>query len=724
MNKEIRYFILLWLILIKNNATGQNLVVNFDINDFEITITDSVVNIQTDSLRYYYAENESMPSLPYIIDEISVPYTTSTLNYNVTIQKIPLYDNVYIKQNSRLYCSNDTLYITPEIARTSMTTAVEYLSLAKIAQQAFARFQISPFLYDYTEKKLYFVFSVTISIYDLIYNASKPSNRFPEGSITDSRDSVDYLIITSEDLIEEFKPLCLWKKQKGLKTKIISVEDIYEQYAGSGISKQLKIKQCLYDHYDLGLKWVLLGGDSNIIPIIMCPNRSRSNNPIELITTDLYYACFDDRLDWDANKNGFYGEFGDSADINADICLARLPVRDSSDVVSIVNKILRYEINPDKFNYFDKMLFAGSNPSNEIIENGFNASYEKSKIIHSQISEKWNGDFSFFFDTENSFDYNNEYHLNPSNLIDQINRGYHFFQFIGHGNNTFWKLENNSVYNVNNALMQTNINSSIMTIHSCFTNAFDQEITCLSEALIKNPRGGCVAYWGPTNSLYENFDNSLGQSSRYFAMFYQYLFSGKTMYKSYSLGDITTMVKNDHITHSFYNSYLKHNFLSLNLLGDPEMTIYTECPQNFNASVIIEDSIIHVNCGSVNNCTITMIGVSDSSHVREVKVGSAIDFLMPNEPIIITITKHNYIPFIVNIAESNIYLQNQKYYSPVQFTTNGNIYLGENVIPEVNSGILVADSCSYVEFSSPGKIVFDKGSVCKKGSSITINLNP
>ena len=71
-------------------------------------------------------------------------------------------------------------------------------------------------------------------------------------------DSIDYLLITNGDLSAGFEPLLEWKTRKGLKTAMITVDEISENYEGASI--QLKIKQCLFDYYtNHGLKWVLLG---------------------------------------------------------------------------------------------------------------------------------------------------------------------------------------------------------------------------------------------------------------------------------------------------------------------------------------------------------------------------------------------------------------------------------------------------------------------------------
>ncbi|MDE6410270.1 MAG: hypothetical protein K2K81_08560 [Muribaculaceae bacterium] len=62
-----------------------------------------------------------------------------------------------------------------------------------------------------------------------------------------------------------------------------------------------------------------------------------------MIPTDLYYACFDEQFDWDANKNGILGELDDNISVEPNIIVTRLPMTLPKDIGSIVRKIVDYE---------------------------------------------------------------------------------------------------------------------------------------------------------------------------------------------------------------------------------------------------------------------------------------------------------------------------------------------------------------------------------------------
>ncbi|MCD4690150.1 hypothetical protein K8S17_01670, partial [bacterium] len=81
-----------------------------------------------------------------------------------------------------------------------------------------------------------------------------------------SRDgAVDYLIITGSDYVDEFQPLADWKTEKGITAEIVSTSWVYSNY--SGVDNQEKIRNCIIDYYtNQGTTWVLLGGDTAVVP--------------------------------------------------------------------------------------------------------------------------------------------------------------------------------------------------------------------------------------------------------------------------------------------------------------------------------------------------------------------------------------------------------------------------------------------------------------------------
>ncbi|MCX6667477.1 MAG: C25 family cysteine peptidase [Euryarchaeota archaeon] len=107
----------------------------------------------------------------------------------------------------------------------------------------------------------------------------------------------DLLIITSEALKSGFEPLKQEHDAQGLKTLICTVEDIYNNYTGS--DNQDKIRNFIkYAYETYHIKYVLLGGDNEIVPVRYLYTILNPDTP-----SDLYYAGLDG--DWNSIEKDF-----------------------------------------------------------------------------------------------------------------------------------------------------------------------------------------------------------------------------------------------------------------------------------------------------------------------------------------------------------------------------------------------------------------------------------
>jgi hypothetical protein len=119
-----------------------------------------------------------------------------------------------------------------------------------------------------------------------------------------------YVIITNNTLKPSFQPLADWKAKKGLSAKIVTTTEIYSTYPG--VDNQEKIRNFIkYAYQNWGTMWILLGGDSHIIPdrkayAMDCEYGPPTDN---FIPCDLYYSDLDG--DWNADGNTTYGEVAD-----------------------------------------------------------------------------------------------------------------------------------------------------------------------------------------------------------------------------------------------------------------------------------------------------------------------------------------------------------------------------------------------------------------------------
>lgn len=167
---------------------------------------------------------------------------------------------------------------------------------------------------------------------------------------------VKYLVITNEELKPAFQRLANWKTTKGVKSKVLTVEEISQKY--SDPIMPMRIKRAIME-YKGQVEYVLLGGDVEVVPSLMCPLGPLKDSPTVDVPADLYYSSFT-HLNWDNNQNGLYGEDSDWVSYTADIAVSRLSVCKMKEATSIVNKLIKYEMSPGPSEISDTLLMCGN----------------------------------------------------------------------------------------------------------------------------------------------------------------------------------------------------------------------------------------------------------------------------------------------------------------------------------------------------------------------------
>lgn len=156
----------------------------------------------------------------------------------------------------------------------------------------------------------------------------------------------EYLIITSGEIAPGFYPFLNWKNQKGLPTDMVLIEDILASTGGVDPAEQLR--NYLIQAYNDGIRYVLLGGTDDIVPVrYLYPGNVSDYHP-ELNhqhISDLYFA--DLTGDWDADGDGVWGEsYQDQPDIYPELYVGRVPAWNAEHAFVWGNKAIIYEKNP------------------------------------------------------------------------------------------------------------------------------------------------------------------------------------------------------------------------------------------------------------------------------------------------------------------------------------------------------------------------------------------
>lgn len=627
--------------------------IDLDVSGFNIDRdNEGRLSISSDCHILGYGDDTTLPGLPSKAIAVALPADTRFVSCSFTpISRTLIDSGVYVLPNPRIQPIGsveiyDTIPLPDYSGKRYPDVSLAHTYDVYTEKTTIVYFSYCPFEYDGDTRNLRFINSgeLTVSyiegledgcIKTRIYTDEEqyyaesvigyPSDSTGIASYSAYNDIVDigpisdteYLIITNEQLKDYFQQLADWKTVKGVPTEVVTVEEIFENTSPE--DGPLLIKKYLVRRYKDSnrLRYVLLGGDDTVVPVRYCYGEAWKESTDALVT-DLYYACLSGEYDWDSNGNGVYGEPVDNVNLSTQLNISRLPVRTASHVKGYIKKLLDYEgpKSPDKVSTIvekNNFLMCGSRlhplaGSNVMIQ-----------ALKSAIDSIWNGDVVSLSNENIKFENGDAYELTNDILGNHLMSGYRFMNMFSHGIQTGWELGNGDLFSADLALnYRSNSNSLISTI-ACHTNAFDNRQyynfdgesyvsdPCLSEAFIRNPNNGVIAYLGASNEGLGD-DKGFGPSFNYEKTFYQTLFSNCESYNNFSKVVSITKKKNLGTVYGLSMSEMNNRWVHfcLNPVGDAEVPIYTDVPKDQNEPVIsLSGSTLEVSTES-GECRITL----------------------------------------------------------------------------------------------------------------------
>ena len=383
--KDLLFLITLFFTFTTVPVSAQkDINLDFNIDDYHIINSNSILHIESQLEGLTKTENISEPALPYHPLRILIPQNTDEVPFSFFMEKTIIYDNIDMEANPAPMTTNGVKIPGNRIATTSVTSPVVNNGIVNYGGGKYLYLKITPFIYDKDARQLCFVNHIRLSfptlsnnnstintndlplnyksIAERVCNANDILGYYPIqiSSNRDDEEPVDYLIITCDSLVENFSALTEWKNRKGLYTKVISVESLYEGHSNlSYYEKGDLVKGCLYDyHSNYGTKWVLLGGDDTIVPVrlhtVLGVDESISNSP-----ADLFYATFTPFI-WPEYTLQNLQQITDFyIDLNPEVYVSRLPIRNSNDVLNFTNKLLEYERDIPYPEPYGRLLMTG-----------------------------------------------------------------------------------------------------------------------------------------------------------------------------------------------------------------------------------------------------------------------------------------------------------------------------------------------------------------------------
>ena len=488
-----------------------------------------------------------------------------------------------------------------------------------------------------------------------------------------------------------------WKRQKGLHAEILTIDDLGSLDYPEELAKSIK-SWLDQNRQERGLAYALIGGDVTIVPAVNCyaPVKTGVDTYYSPgIPTDLYYACHKGNFNWDKNSNGKKGEADDDIEFHQDILVSRIPVFNQETVEIVTEKIIDYEKN-GKVNM--SLLQTGSELFGEVAEGIPDAQLIALTLYNQSIAPYWNGTRTEVFNSVNSPTPNKP--ITPETLIDQFSKGYGFINVESHGNPEGWILDNGETFNNTHCSNIINpANYTFISTNACFVNCYFTGLglrTSLSHALITYPHTGVIGLWASTREGWGTKIGDSGPSQMFENAFFKALFQNPSENKN--LGKMAAWARWQFLNSGEPTGAIRWLLYSMNTLGDPETPLFTTIPQNFTnvTTKVISPDKAEIYSGE-HASVICLSGTKNGEPYYQISrnYGGANEFDLTPENLVLTITKQNFLPFIV-IGKENILKLGQQQSS--QNIINVNLLTLEESGISINLSLMPATTRNQVCF--------------------------
>jgi hypothetical protein len=548
------------------------------------------------------------------------------------------------------------------------------------------------------------------------------------------------VIITSAQLAPAFEPFAEWKRAKGYDVGIVHISDILNNpnlAAGDTITNVAdnagKLRQYLiYSYNAVQTKYVLLGGDYTVVPIRYA--REYSND----IPSDFYYSELNSN--WDRNNNGKYGESADYVDYGAELYIGRLLCDNIEEIKNWTKKVLQYEINPGDgdYSYLGRALFTQS----DHMQRNQEAERTQQKLQDHITCTIYN-EYPSYDAIQPTFPYGSDIITSINNthygLLSNFNHGGPLSygvaskgyaaggQDVNHGISAMdcYDLDDNLLYSnmpeENNGFdnLTNEKYPSIMYSTSCKNMPFDDYETPsgtynLGRVFTCQSNGGGPAYMGNTRNGYTTEDSTqMGASLTLCHNFFDTIVNPRINH----LGMAEALLK---IKYNISKNYLRH---SHNLLGCPEMSLYTRIPNIFDNLVVnYTNNHMTVSTGITDSveCRICLAGIVDGAYRQFVYTDrSNATFDTIPETYTLVVSMPNYIPYVW--TNNTCFLQNQGISNSRTYNGCDIFTIGSDINPIQPYGNVSIENGGNVEINVGDKVIIQNDFEVKLGGQLLIH---
>lgn len=375
------------------------------------------------------------------------------------------------------------------------------------------------------------------------------------------------IIPTSQKLLEQAQRLATFHQTNdSLRVRIVPADELYNEFSSGtpDINAYRRYLKMLYDRAETEKdmpKYVLLFGDC------VWDNRMLTSDT-KLLNPDDYLLVFESENSFSEvycyMDDGFItlldegeGSNPTSAD-KQDIAVGRFPVATEQDAETMVNKTIAYAQNANAGAWQNTLMFMGDDGNSNLHMRDVNEAAETISELHPGYLIKkvmWDA-----YKRETSAT-GNTYPDVTKVIKQQQAEGALIMDYAGHGRED--QISHESVLRLTDFQAFNNENLPLWITASCNIMPFDGTFETIGEASVLNKKGGSVAFYGTTRTVYATENKKLNIAFLKHVLSY-------TNGKPTTMGEAQRLAKNEMIT---TRQDLSQNKLQYSLLGDPALAL-------------------------------------------------------------------------------------------------------------------------------------------------------
>lgn len=482
-----------------------------------------------------------------------------------------------------------------------------------VATQASWKFSLPDSLMEATSNKLVIRQTsggeVRLDYVSLCYSKPKPLVDFATASMpvpeylyritnqdhhADSAVDMVIIIPTSQKLLSEAERLKkLHETYDSLRVRIVPADELYNEFSSGtpDANAYRRYMKMLYDRAETEAdqpRYLLLFGDG------AWDNRMLSNG-WRSMSTDDFLLCYESENSFSATKSYMSDDYYCLLDDNEggsilmdkfDAAVGRLSARTAEEAKILVDKIAVYRTNAYAGSWQNTLCFLGDDGDQNRHMQDAEDVVKTVRSLYSNYDIKkiyWDAYNRVTSSTGNSYP-------DVTRLIkQQWQTGALVMNYSGHGGPSL--LSHEAALRITDFGEATSLRLPLWVTAACDVAPFDGLSDNIGETAMFNKKGGSIAFYGTTRTVYASYNRLQNQS------FMKYLLGSKNG-RRLTIGEAAYLAKNDFVSGS---TEMLTNKLQYVLLGDPALTLASPTEQVVVDSInghAVSDGVQQLKAGS------------------------------------------------------------------------------------------------------------------------------